>query len=73
MTMGDDRSHFVLCDWNLYQEDRHENWDLCNLDCLRQPEQVATNWRSHDADYPNIRRQQDGFGDHSDAETTNND
>jgi hypothetical protein len=52
----DDRSHFVLCDWNLYAELRSEDPDLCNLDCRNQPEEVAANWRNADAGYPGIPR-----------------
>jgi hypothetical protein len=57
----DDRSHFVLCDWNLYADQRPDP-ELCNLDCASQPEAVAENWKQADAGYPNLRRPEHSDG-----------
>lgn len=45
----DDRRHQATCDWNLYKEYRATDPDLCNIDCLNRPEDIAKSWAMLDA------------------------
>lgn len=46
----DDPQHRHTCDWNLYPEQRSDP-ELCNLDCLDDPEGVAAS-RAYVAEQP---------------------
>lgn len=42
-TWENDRRHQATCDWNLYGDQRPDP-DLCNIDCLNRPDEVAAAW-----------------------------
>lgn len=49
-----DRSHFPLCDWNLYPESRGDSRPGtddggCNINCENKPQEVSCSWSRWEA------------------------